>query len=79
MTGFSYTDNDGSVVELTPQDDGSLTVTTPGVDGPIVCVAIPAGERAGLAAAARLDVCAADDWVPYGAELPRRTPGGARR
>jgi hypothetical protein len=80
VTGFSYEDGDGAVVELTPQTDGSLTVTAQGRKGPIVCIAIPVGERASLAATATPPALAdPDEWVPYGAALPRRPPGGARR
>ena len=65
MTGFSYTDNDGAVFEMAPEPDGSLTVTTQGVNGPILCIAIPVGERPALAAAARPPVGDVCDWERY--------------
>jgi hypothetical protein len=74
---YSFTDPDGAVFEFHDGPDGSVSVTAQGVDGPIVCVTLPACERARLSAAVRPDNpgqsrTAADDWVPYGAALPRR-------
>jgi hypothetical protein len=70
MTSSSYEDDDGAVIEVKPEADGSLTVITQGPKGPIVGVAIPVGERADLAAAAwprmstdfDADSCLDDDW-----------------
>lgn len=73
MTAFKYEDADGAVIEVTSRPDGSLTVTVQGADGPIVCVSVPAGERARLAAAARPPMVLGDqdDWLPLDVETAR--------